>query len=91
MGRIRNWKAKSLSYAGRVVLIKVVLLAIIVYWSQLLYLPSKLIKKINGMCRAFLWKGEEFQNGVGAVSWQEVCNKKSEGGVGVRDIYCHLE
>ena len=86
LGRIRSWKAKKLSYAGRLVLVNAVLLAISVYWSQILYLPAKLIKKINGACRTFLWKGEDMQTGVGAVSWADICKKKSEGGVGVRDI-----
>ena len=71
--RIHKWKAKNLSYAGRLVLIKSVLLSISIYWSQIIIMPASWIKRINGICRSFLWKGDENNSGSGVISWKNVC------------------
>ncbi|XP_060959312.1 uncharacterized protein LOC115700111 [Cannabis sativa] len=56
--RIRVWSSRNISYAGRAVLINSVLLSIHFYWSQIMILPKKVIKNIEAICRAFLWKGQ---------------------------------
>ena len=84
--KIRQWSTKNLSYAGRVVLINSVLMAIQSYWSQIIILPNKIIKEINNICKAFLWKSREDFSGPGAVAWEKLCQPKRCGGLGFRNL-----
>lgn len=52
--KIKQWSVKHLSYAGRIVLINVVLMSIHAYWSQIMLLPKRIPKGIKKVCRAFL-------------------------------------
>lgn len=54
LGRITSWTTKFLSYAGRIQLIKSVLLSIQIYWSQIFVFPKKVIHLIEAICRKFL-------------------------------------
>ncbi|XP_047251450.1 uncharacterized protein LOC124886623 [Capsicum annuum] len=56
--KITTWMEKSLSYAGRVQLIKAVLFGIQAYSAQLCLLPKKIMKMIEAACRSYLWTGE---------------------------------
>ena len=86
-GRIKQWSSKNLSYAGRVVLINSVLMAVQNYWSQITIIPKRVLKDINNICRAFLWKANGNYDGPGAVAWESVCKPKSRGGLGFRNLY----
>ncbi|XP_062104350.1 uncharacterized protein LOC133815534 [Humulus lupulus] len=54
--------------------------------SQLIILPQMVIKRIKQICRAFLWKGSEYMDGLGRVSWTEIEKSKNFGGLGFSDI-----
>ncbi|GKD10711.1 RNA-directed DNA polymerase, eukaryota, reverse transcriptase zinc-binding domain protein [Tanacetum coccineum] len=53
--KVKNWKNKSLFYAGRLQLIAVVLESIHVYWASVFLLPVTIINEINKMLKGFLW------------------------------------
>lgn len=74
--RIRNWSTRSLSYAGRVVLVKSVLMAIHSYWSQLMILDKKIVKGIISISRSFLWESIEDTKKPGDVAWDYLCRPK---------------
>ncbi|XP_060965356.1 uncharacterized protein LOC133034315 [Cannabis sativa] len=84
--RIRSWSSRNLSFAGRTVLINYVLLAIQAHWSQILIFPKKIIKGIEAVCRAYLWKGQAMFQGGGAIKWDMVCSPKSVGGLGIKTV-----
>ena len=71
--RIRLWTSSSLSYAGRLQLIKVVLFSIQAYWSTKFQLPIVIIQEIEKILRNFLWKGTSLTRGDAKVTWSEVC------------------
>eukprot|EP00253_Pinus_taeda_P033161 PITA_33161 len=52
--RIRHWSFKWLSRAGRLTLIKSVLLAIPVYWAALTWVPKGVLEKLRRICCRFL-------------------------------------
>ena len=52
--RITLWTSSSLTYAGRLQLIKSVLFSIQVYWSSIFILPCATTKKIESILAAFL-------------------------------------
>ncbi|KAL2248029.1 UNVERIFIED_CONTAM: hypothetical protein Sindi_2655200 [Sesamum indicum] len=55
--RIAGWEGTTISYAGRVQIIKSVLIALSLYWASAFILPKKVINEIKKRLRAFLWKG----------------------------------
>ncbi|KAL2252001.1 UNVERIFIED_CONTAM: hypothetical protein Sindi_2322400 [Sesamum indicum] len=56
--RINGWEGLALSYAGRVQIIKSVLVALGVYWASAFILPKGIIKDIEKRLRVFLWREE---------------------------------
>lgn len=86
--RIRTWSTRNLSYAGRIMLINSVLMAIQTYWSQIVVLPNKIFKSIINVCRAFLWKSKADFAGLGAIAWEHICYPKKAGGLGLRNLRC---
>ncbi|KAL2226583.1 UNVERIFIED_CONTAM: hypothetical protein Sindi_2017000 [Sesamum indicum] len=86
--RIAGWEGISLSYAGRVQIIKSVLMALSLYWASAFILPKKVINEIEKRLRTFLWKGTT-TSGYPKVAWKDLCRSKDEGGLGFKDI-CSL-
>ncbi|XP_062112554.1 uncharacterized protein LOC133823726 [Humulus lupulus] len=86
VAQIKVWSSRNLSYMGRVTLINFVLITIHSYWTQIMILPKKLLKGVEAICRAFLWKGLADINGPGLVAWQHVCFPKKAGGLGFRKV-----
>ncbi|KAL0329453.1 UNVERIFIED_CONTAM: hypothetical protein Sradi_4932000 [Sesamum radiatum] len=80
-GCICKWTAKSLSFAGRLELIRSVLQGVECFWLQVFPLPMAVIEKIHRLCRAFLWNSKR-----APVAWVDICHPKEEGGLGVRHI-----
>ncbi|KAL0305148.1 UNVERIFIED_CONTAM: hypothetical protein Scaly_2995400 [Sesamum calycinum] len=58
-GCIRKWMAKSLSFAGRLELIRSVIQGVECFWLQVFPLPMAVIEKIHRLCRAFLWNSKQ--------------------------------
>ncbi|KAL2235615.1 UNVERIFIED_CONTAM: hypothetical protein Sindi_1293700 [Sesamum indicum] len=83
--RITGWEGISLSYAGRVQIIKSVLSKLSLYWAFAFILPKKVIKEIEKRLRNFLWKGTT-SSGYAKVAWKDVCRPADEGGLGLKDI-----
>ncbi|KAL2246936.1 UNVERIFIED_CONTAM: Transposon TX1 uncharacterized protein [Sesamum indicum] len=83
--RINGWEGISLSYAGRVQIIKSVLSALSLYWASAFILPKKVINEIEKRLRTFLWKGTT-SSGYAKVAWKDVCRPIDEGGLGFKDI-----
>ncbi|KAL0439784.1 UNVERIFIED_CONTAM: LINE-1 retrotransposable element O protein [Sesamum latifolium] len=83
--RIKGWDGIMLSFAGRVQLVKSVLMSLQVYWAMTFILPKTIIREIEKRLQSFLWKGS---TGVGYanVSWQQVCQPIEEGGLGIKDL-----
>ncbi|XP_011074613.1 uncharacterized protein LOC105159300 [Sesamum indicum] len=75
----------ALSYAGRVQIIKAVLVAMGVYWASAFILPKGVIKNIEKRLRAILWRGTG-NSGYPKVAWKEICKPMEEGGLGLKDM-----
>ncbi|KAK4384096.1 Retrovirus-related Pol polyprotein from type-1 retrotransposable element R2 [Sesamum angolense] len=83
--RNNGWEGTSLSFTGRVQLIKSVLLALGVYWAMAFLLPKGVIKEIVKRLRNFLWKGTS-ASGYPKVARDLACRPLEEGGQGIRDV-----
>ncbi|KAL2224601.1 UNVERIFIED_CONTAM: hypothetical protein Sindi_3017100 [Sesamum indicum] len=83
--RITGWEGISLSYVGRVQIIKTVLSTLSLYWASAFILPKKVINEIEKRLRNFLWKGTK-SSGYAKDAWKDVCRPVDEGGLGFKDI-----
>lgn len=52
--KITSWTAKTLSYAGRVPLVQSVLFGVQAFWAQIIILPAKVVKIVEGLCRSYV-------------------------------------
>lgn len=78
---INSWTASSLSYAGRMELIRSVLQGVECFWLSIMPIPAIVIDRVTRLCRQFLWNSSH-----SPVSWKEACLPKAEGGLGFRDL-----
>lgn len=81
-----SWSVKTLSFAGRLLLIKTVIAGITTFWSSAFILPKACISRINSLCGSFLWKGNLEGHASARVAWSEVTKTKEKGGLGLRDL-----
>ncbi|XP_074305809.1 uncharacterized protein LOC141641031 [Silene latifolia] len=79
--RIRRLGAKKLSYAGRVVLTNSVLNTLYNYWAAMFVIPKAAIKRVEAICRNFLWDSSTEYHRVPLVGWDRVTMPKSAGGL----------
>ncbi|XP_074301272.1 uncharacterized protein LOC141632644 [Silene latifolia] len=84
--RIRGMGAKHLSYAGRLVLIRVVLSTLHNYWARIFILPKTVLKKIDSICREYLWHGHQDSSSPALVAWDRVCRPKRQRGSGLHNL-----
>ncbi|KAE8680494.1 hypothetical protein F3Y22_tig00111388pilonHSYRG00182 [Hibiscus syriacus] len=74
---------------GRLTLISSVTSAIPTYSMMTTRLPSSVVEGIDKMNRRFLWGGSAERQVPHLVSWEEVCNPKRYGGLGIRSMAKH--
>ncbi len=84
--KVKGWKEKFLSQAGREVLIKAVVQAIPTYTMNCFKLPVTLCKEIEGIIRRFWWGQNSDKRKIHWLRWEKLCNSKGEGGLGFRDL-----
>ncbi|XP_074305780.1 uncharacterized protein LOC141641001 [Silene latifolia] len=87
LARIKGIGARKLSYAGRLVLIKSLLHNLHNYWARIFILSKTVLQKIDGLCRKFLWHGNEMKDSPALVAWENICKPKRKGGLGLKCLY----
>jgi hypothetical protein len=63
-----------------------VLNSIPIFYLSFLKIPVVVMKKIIRLQREFLWGGTNGGRRISWVKWSEVCQPRSNGGLGVRDV-----
>ena len=84
--RFSSWSVKSLSFSGRLLLIKTVISGINNFWCSAFVLPKACVKRINSLCSIFLWKCNLEGHHSARVSWETVVLTKRQGGLGIKDL-----
>ncbi|KAJ0522407.1 putative RNA-directed DNA polymerase [Helianthus annuus] len=84
--KLSLWKARLLSFAGRVTLIKSVLGTLANYYLSMFKAPSGVIKTLEGIRRRFLWGGSSLGHKIRWVAWNRILRSKKHGGLGVGGI-----
>lgn len=90
--RLTRWKGRYLSLGGRIEFLKLVLSSISLYFLSFFRLPRKVLSKLIGFQRAFLWGGGDGKRSIPWVNLSKVCLPKNNGGLGVKhlDIFNYL-
>lgn len=86
MQLVNFWKNCSLSYAGRLLLIKTVIQGLCYFWFCALSAPTSVLDQIDRISLHFLWGCRGTSNKRALVSWSRVCLPKAEGGLGVMQL-----
>ncbi|KAL0408606.1 UNVERIFIED_CONTAM: putative ribonuclease H protein [Sesamum radiatum] len=86
-GKLSLWKAKNLSRAGKMVLIKNVAQSIPVYHMSTFLLPKTICNKMDATVRRFWWQSQssdQRKSFLALKSWKSICLPKNKGGLGFR-------
>ena len=84
--KLKGWKEKLISQAGREILIKSVAQAIPAYAMSCFQLPNRLIKEIEVLIRRFWWGQGGEKGKMHWLAWHTLWKSKNNGGIGLRDL-----
>ncbi|XP_057815844.1 uncharacterized protein LOC131029396 [Cryptomeria japonica] len=83
--KMEGWKSKWLTSAGRLLMLKTVVSAMLIFPMACFKLPSLVIKNMQQKMREFLWNGNQEQDKILLIAWDRVCKPKGGGGAGLCD------
>ena len=86
VNRLKGWKEKLPSQAGKEVLLKSVVLALPTYVMSCYRLPKELCRNICSEMARFWWGQREDERKIHWIKWSRMTDIKSEGGLGFRDL-----
>ncbi|KAM1798595.1 hypothetical protein ACFX12_032647 [Malus domestica] len=86
LGKIQGWKQSALSFAGKEVLLKVVVQAIPIYPMNLFKFPVAVCKDLDSMSAGFLWGDCGGHRRIHWVNWDTLGRPKYEGGLGFQNF-----
>ena len=84
--KLQVWEGKLLSQAGREVLLKSVIQAILTFTMGCFKLPLGLCNEIEAMIKTYFWGHCGDRRKIHWVKWEVLTNLKSVGGMGFRDL-----
>ena len=82
--RIHHWTNRILSLGGHLVLSKLVLSSLPVYWMALVPIPRSILDKIRRMIFSFLWGSSTKKKKFHLVDWHIIASSTSLGGWGIK-------
>nr|KYP35531.1 Putative ribonuclease H protein At1g65750 family [Cajanus cajan] len=84
--RLSRWKCTTLSFGGRIALLKSVLHSIPIYFLSFFKAPKGIISSIESLFKSFLWGADQDNRKINWVAWDVVCRDKIHGGLGIKDL-----
>ncbi|PRQ25936.1 hypothetical protein RchiOBHm_Chr6g0289111 [Rosa chinensis] len=85
--RTRGWREKTLSGAGKEIMIKAVAQAIPSYVMNCFEVPKHICSEMHMLMARFWWGEAEEERKIHWVAWEKMCYPKNEGGLGFRDMH----
>lgn len=86
ISKIKGWKGKFLSQAGKEVLLKSVLAAIPSYAMSCFQIPDGLCKEITNLFSNFWWGTNDDKRKIHFEKWEKLCELNFKGGLDFRDL-----
>lgn len=87
MNKMKDWKEKALSHAGKEVLIKAVIQAIPSYSMNCFLLPVTTCQEIEKITTRFFWGSTIEDTKCHWTSWEILTTLKAGGGIGFRELH----
>ncbi|CAJ2642330.1 unnamed protein product [Trifolium pratense] len=84
--KLKGWKERNLSFAGRGILIKVVAQAIPTYIMSSFLLPKEVCAQMEKMICNFWWGSSTDTRKIHWINWQKISRQKKTGGLGFRQL-----
>lgn len=85
--RIQAWGASWLNNAGKVTLMKSVLISMPLYQNSILLAPKSFLSKLDSLLRRFLWEGgNNNDRRIHLVNWEILKRPLLEGGLHLRNL-----
>ncbi|KAJ4786479.1 RNA-directed DNA polymerase (reverse transcriptase)-related family protein [Rhynchospora pubera] len=84
--KLTGWRSNMLTHAGRLVLLKSVLLSLPVYYMSMENIPKGLIKQMESLIAKFFWGKTDQTRYMAFVAWRKICQPVERGGLGVRQL-----
>lgn len=84
--KIKSWKSRFLSPAGKEVMIKSVIQALPVYTMSCFRLPKGLVQEILKQIANFWWSSGEKDRNMHWLAWRKLTEPKEQGGLGFKDL-----
>jgi hypothetical protein len=85
--KLKGWKEKHLSFAGRGILIRAVIQALPTYLMSCFMLPKAMCEKIEKAICRFWWGSTEGHNKVHWRARKDILKSKFQGGQGFREMH----
>ncbi|XVE48701.1 hypothetical protein DITRI_Ditri01bG0023300 [Diplodiscus trichospermus] len=82
--KLSGWKARTLSMAGRITLVKHVLNTMPFYVMQTARLPATFCDELDRVCRNFVWGHDEGVKKIHLLDWGTLTRPMDCGGLGIR-------
>lgn len=84
--KLKNWKTRTLSQVGKLVLLKSVAQSIPSYVMNCFLLSPSVIYRINQCMARFWWGQKADERRIHWCKWEIACLPKNLGGLGLRDL-----
>ncbi|KAJ4794628.1 RNA-directed DNA polymerase (reverse transcriptase)-related family protein [Rhynchospora pubera] len=84
--KLTGWRSNMLSHAGRLVLIKSVLMSVPVYYMSVEMIPKGIIRQMESQIAKFFWGKTDKDRYMSFISWKRICQPVDRGGLGVRKL-----
>ncbi|KAL8549530.1 hypothetical protein ACS0TY_008385 [Phlomoides rotata] len=84
--KVKDWKSKILSQAGKLTIVKSVVQAIPTYLMPCFIIPKTIIEQIEFVIARFLWGQKKDERRVHWLKWDVLCRDTEDGGLGLRRL-----
>jgi hypothetical protein len=84
--KLSCWKAKYLSYGGRLVLLNSVLSSLPMFMMSFFEIPKGVLKNLDFFRSRFFWQGSSNRDRYRLTKWDILCRPKDQGGLGILDL-----
>ncbi|XP_071713547.1 uncharacterized protein [Rutidosis leptorrhynchoides] len=84
--RLSEWKMRTMSFGGRLVLLKSVLNSLPLYYFALYRAPPCVLKLLESVRRNFFWGGDFSGSKISWVKWTHTCMSYGVGGLNIGSL-----
>lgn len=84
--RIQGWDSKSISRAGKEILLKMVIQAIPTYTMSVFLLPLKVCQDIESLMNTYRWSTKKRGKRIHRRRWDTMCLHKNKGRMGFKNL-----